>query len=64
MRDTLRHIEELHDPTIKETCFGILTILKGLIMLCNEREYDELLLCGLFALKVTFVYIDSTFAQD
>ena len=64
MRETLLHIEEQYDPSIKETCYTILTTLKGVIIICNEKEFDELLLCGLFALKVKFVNMNSTFAQD
>ena len=52
IRDTLRYIEEQHDQTAKGTCQAILSHLRGVIMVSNEREFDELLLCGLFALKV------------
>jgi hypothetical protein len=54
IRDALRNLQEAkgEDSTLGEIGENILNYLRGVIMVSNEKELDELLLCGLFGLKV------------
>jgi len=57
IRDALNSIEEIHqeDQTSGDIGDNILNYLRGVILVSNEKELDELLLCGLFGLKVNYL---------
>lgn len=60
---TLKNYETLkrEEKQIAEIVCQILNILRNVILLSNEKEFDELLLCGLFAFKVLFFFCNFHF---